>query len=126
MKTLLLLSIVIGLDILFNWWLIVKKNKKPNHPLNWLVRAVLGSIIGYNTDTALWLRNATSYIPVYWFTFDYGLNWARHKPLAYLGDSWLDGIQKSTMGEVPWFFFKAMLCLFSLLLIIFNYSPNPW
>jgi len=127
MKTLLLLCAVIAIDIAINWWLIVKKKVKPDHPLNWAIRALVGTIIGYNQEVWLWLRNVISYVPIYWFVFDYGLNWARKKPLTYLGNAQIDQLEKKSFGENVWFFWKFLLMVFSILLILFNYNPySAW
>lgn len=127
MKTLAILSGIILIDIIFNWWLIVKKNKKPNHPLNWVARAIAGIIIGYDPALGLWIRNSASYIPIYWFVFDYGLNGFRHKPLDYLGDAQIDQLEIKSAGSHVWFFWKFLLMVFSILLILFDYNPySAW
>ena len=104
-----------------------EKESKTRSSLNWAIRALVGTIIGYNQEVWLWLRNVISYVPIYWFVFDYGLNWARKKPLTYLGNAQIDQLEKKSFGENVWFFWKFLLMVFSILLILFNYNPySAW
>lgn len=137
---LILISIVIIIDIMYNWHLIETKHKEPNHYLLWLTRAMIAIAIVYNPDKLEWVLRALALVPLYWFVFDYGLNKARGKRLMYLGDeslislkdmirhydgsfSLLDQIQLKTLGEYPWFIFKGILALFSIINMLYNYDP---
>ena len=55
---------------------------------------------------------------IFWFFFDYGLNIARKKPLMYLGDHFLDRLQKNGAGVFPWFVWKALLAWASVYYVL--------
>lgn len=137
---LVLIAIVLTVDIVYNYRLIEKKKKTPNHYLLWLIRAIIAIVIVYNPDGLEWFLRALALVPLYWFVFDYGLNKARGKRLMYLGDeslisikdmirhydgsfSLLDQIQLKSLGEFPWFIFKGILALFSIINMLYNYNP---
>lgn len=127
--TLLLLALVLTVDLLINWYLENKRNIRPNHFINWGIRAALGALIAYHDkgSDVNWLLKGLSYIPIYWWVFDYGLNLLRGKPLMYLGDSVMDKLEvKYLQGWYPAFCMKSIIFIFCMLLVIFNYDPNPW
>jgi hypothetical protein len=57
---------------------------------------------------------------IFWFFFDYGLNIARGKPLMYLGDGFLDELQKESLGVVAWFYFKL---IFTIPAVYYLWNP---
>lgn len=137
---LVLIAIVLTVDIVYNYRLIERKKKTPNHYLLWLIRATLAIVIVYDKDGFMWFMQAITLIPLYWFVFDYGLNKARGKRLTYLGDeslislkdmirhydgtfSLLDQLQLKTFGEFPAFAFKMILAIFSIVSMLYNYNP---
>jgi len=134
---------VIAIDIVFNTWYI-GKGLTPNHLVLWLLRAIIAIfVVSYGaSNNGEWFWRIVNVIPLYWFCFDYGLNKARGKYLTYLGIiesksllelvrddffrgriSILDQFQLKTLGEYPWFVFKGLLALFSLINMLFSYNP---
>lgn len=129
MITLIILLCVILLDITVNWYLIEKLKIRPNHFINWGLRAIIGLFLakyGPSTDNVHVILKALSYVPVYWSLFDLGLNAFRHKPFDYLGDAEIDKEEEKLLPDFPIFCFKAMIAILCILLLVFDYNPNPW
>lgn len=129
MITLAILLLIIVLDVIINWYLIDKRNIRPNHYINWSIRAVLGGLLakfGPSTADVHWLLKALSYLPIYLCLFNLGLNWARGKYFDYLGNAKTDRIEMKLLPPWPIFVFTAIIALFCILLVIFDYDPNPW
>lgn len=118
---LVILFVAIGIDVWVNWHMIYKEGIRPNHYVNWLIRAAVGAAITYDPYWVPWVLHSINAMFIYWFFFDYSLNLVRHKPLMYLGDSVLDRWQKK-VGEFPMFVWKAIIALFCLFNIIINYN----
>jgi len=110
------------LEIAWDWHLITVKKRSPNYTGSNILRVVIGIIV-----VLIWyffVPNVSKlqiyYSPVmiffnFWFTFDYGLNKARKKPLRYLGSRGLDLWQRNHGGLVFWFNTKLILAVLSII-----------
>lgn len=141
-----IVSGVIAVDIIANHYYI-KRIGEPNHKILWLLRFIIGALVTYDSDRLFWLEKLVTLVPLWWFVFDYGLNKARGKYLIYLGVkkeekfldllkqnpfrssySIIDQIQLKLLPEFVWFIFKGILCIFSIVHMLYNYNPysNPF
>lgn len=129
MITLLILLAILAIDIFLNWYLIEKKKIRPNHTINWSIRAVLGGLLakfGPSTPDVHWLLKGLSYIPIYSFLFNLGLNLARKKYIDYLGNAKTDQLELKILPEWSIFVFTGIIAIFCILLVVFNYDPYAW
>jgi len=114
---------VIAVDILGNWYYIEKLNKRPNHPLLWITRALIVSFVVLDTELIYWALKAINASFMYWFIFDTGLNIARGKRIDHLGDAFLDGLQVKYLGYWNAFVIKLILSIYAAANMLYNYNP---
>ena len=86
--------IVLALFVLWNWYIIVKLKRSPNHVAQQVYRSVLWLFgAGLFCDGDNWVLVATlvGFHLAFWFPFDTALNVARGRAWNYQGQtSWLD------------------------------------
>ncbi len=113
--------ILIALEVFRNWYLIVKKKHNIDHEIGSMIRFAvsfafwMATPVFFSIRTDQWWMMPLMMGLTFWFLFDLFLNIARGKSFDYLGDgSWLDRIQKNSIGEFPSFCFKAILAVGSI------------
>lgn len=119
--TILLLLIAVAIDVYVNWYLIERKKIRPNHYINWLIRAIFGIILAYKESMAEWFLEALTISFIYLFLFDLSLNLVRSKPFDYLGDAVIDKLVKKYSEPFPYFIWKLFIATFCIYLIAINY-----
>jgi len=111
------------LEAIRNWYLIVQKKKSPKHKMAWLLRIGVGIIFWILTPIVYkdlpydsWWAMPVMMAFSFWFIFDVSLNLMRKRKIWYVGDpadpeedSWLDDIQHSAFGGIPWLWAKFLL-----------------
>lgn len=97
-------------DIILNAWLI-RNGYQIIHWLNGVYRAVFygGLVLLYQMDWKHALMFLLGSFFLSWLVFNIGLNYARHRPIDYLGDgSMLDRLEKK-LPWVVWLIWKTIL-----------------
>lgn len=106
----------IFLEIISDWYMITILKISPNHTHSFWLRFGAGLLwfwisgFIFRIEFQRWILIPIMEAFTFWFIFDYGLNLARKMPLLHLGTSKIDTWQKNTLGELPWFWFKFILC----------------
>ena len=111
LKTLMLASILFALR---DWYIIEIKKRSPNHGKGFTMRLVISSLICLviakdNNDL---IENFIAAPGIVWFTFQYGLNVLRGKPLTHMSDS-------NKTDQILLKIFKKPKTVFVVLLLLF-------
>lgn len=109
--SLVIATIVLSLLIaIWNWYQIERLKYSPHDIKEWGLRVMLwmGLLAGFSNEKYFFL-NLISTPFIFWFVFDYSLNLMRGKNLLYLGDGFIDKLQKNYGGNYAWFFWKLIL-----------------
>jgi hypothetical protein len=116
----LLIWMLAGLEIWWDWRLIERKQMSPNYRGSNKLRVAVGTLVWIlwpvfvDVSHAQWLFSPVMMFCNFWFMFDYGLNKARKKDFDYLGSNRIDQWQKDHGGERLWFWIKAGLAVASV------------
>jgi hypothetical protein len=131
----IIILLYILIELLRNEYIIVGKDRSPNHGINVLLRgipiiALYFYTSGWNLFTPDWPtfgRYVFTFVAYFWFLFDSILNIVRNESyIAHLGTSPIDLFQKNTLGEGPWFWLKSILFIFATLnFLIDPITGNP-
>lgn len=121
----LLINLLAGLEIWWDFRLIERKKRRPNYRgSNWL-RVAVGLVVWiawplmFHMEHSRWLFSPVMMFSNFWFVFDYGLNYARSKDFDHLGTNRIDTFQKKHGGERVWFWVKLGLMVVSWGIYIF-------
>lgn len=118
----LLIWMLAGLEIWWDWRLIERKQMSPNYRGSNKLRVAVGTLVWIlwpvfvEVSHAQWLFSPVMMFCNFWFMFDYGLNKARKKDFDYLGSNRIDQWQKDHGGERLWFWIKAGLAVATIIL----------
>jgi len=116
----LLIWMLAGLEIWWDWRLIERKQRSPNYRGSNKLRVAVGALVWIlwpvfvEVSHAQWLFSPVMMFANFWFIFDYGLNKARKKELMHLGTNRIDMFQKEHGGERRWFWIKLVLAVGSV------------
>lgn len=105
-----------GLEIWRNWYLEKVLHRAPDHALNFAIRVIPVAVIWLVSIQlkANIIKAELMFIFCFWFIFDVGLAMVTGKYFYYLDGSTIDGWQKKSFGEGPWFIWKFLLALTSI------------
>jgi len=87
-----------------------KQITKWGHRWRWLFQAVCTAWFLY-LEPMDYYQSIPTYAITFWFLFDTGLNAFRGRKLFYLGNNFIDKLQKKYPNELVWFVFKAIAFL---------------
>lgn len=127
MKTIYLLIWIVAIlsETYRNYYIIEIKKSRPNYLQSFVLRGMAAILHGILFNP----HNMGDYLPVlifqvtsFWLLFEVSLNYLRHKPLLYYGETsgWIDRAF-TWMGSLNFHFYckvlAALVCLFSIIII---------
>jgi hypothetical protein len=117
MISIILFLIFVAIDAIVDKDLI--RQEKDVHTLKqYILRGVIITLFAVFTPDRIFILSLLSYCLVYWWSFDAVMGILLKRNPLYLGDGFLDELQKNSLGVLPWFFFKALAALGGAIYII--------
>ena len=101
MLFLILWTVFIAINVAIHWYIIVKKQGWPNHPLWVVIRGVVLIILALYTGGD-WRANILGGFLYFQFPFQTGLNLTRGKKAYYLSDHGFDAFLMRVVASQTW------------------------
>lgn len=127
--------VIIGFEIVRNYWMIDLDHERPVYWQSTVLRIAVGFVfwllspfMDHTMSYGQWWGMIPMMVLSFWFCFDYGLNLARgKKPFYYLNPegSLLDKFQCNYPNTYVWFWWKLILMLAGLMVRYYGVD-NLW